>query len=136
MSLRCASLLTLARVKQWQDNERDCLVIGKVNQQSLFKRVAAVVHHGGAGTTTTATLAGAPQVVIPQMYDQHYWAQQIHNLGIGIAYALGIPTSDSLTIALQLGLQPDRAARAQSIATTVRKKGAQCAAQRLLTTFY
>lgn len=51
------------------DNEPDCLVIGEVNQQALFKRVAAVVHHGGAGTTTIATLAGAPQVVIPQMYD-------------------------------------------------------------------
>ena len=49
------------------DNEPDCLAIGEVNQQALFKRVAAVVHHGGAGTTTAAALAGAPQVVIPQM---------------------------------------------------------------------
>src|SRR5215472_16979849 len=38
----------------------DCLVIGEVNQQALFKRVAAVVHHGGAGTTSAAGLAGAP----------------------------------------------------------------------------
>src|SRR5262249_16490143 len=57
------------------DHERDCLAIDEVNQQALFKRVAAVVHHGGAGTTTIAALAGAPQVVIPQIYDQHYWAQ-------------------------------------------------------------
>jgi vancomycin aglycone glucosyltransferase len=49
------------------DKEADCLAIGEVNQQVLFKRVAAVVHHGGAGTTTTAALAGAPQVVIPQV---------------------------------------------------------------------
>jgi vancomycin aglycone glucosyltransferase len=115
------------------DNEPDCLVIGEVNQQALFKRVAAVVHHGGAGTTTTAALAGAPQVVIPQMYDQHYWAQRIHNLGIGIAHAPGTPTSDSLMIALQLALQPDIAARAQSIATTVRRDGTQIAAHRLMT---
>ena len=53
------------------DNEPDCLDIGEVNLQALFKRVAAVVHHGGAGTTTLAALAGAPQVVIPQHYDQH-----------------------------------------------------------------
>lgn len=117
------------------DNEPDCLVIGEVNQQALFKRVAAVVHHGGAGTTTTATLAGAPQVIIPQMYDQHYWAQRIHHLGIGIAHAPGTPTSDSLAIALQLALQPDMAARAQSIATTMRKDGTQTAAQRLITRF-
>jgi vancomycin aglycone glucosyltransferase len=118
------------------DHEPDCLVIGEVNQQALFKRVAAVVHHGGAGTTTIAALAGATQVVIPQMYDQHYWAQRIHNLGIGIAHAPGTPTSDSLKIALQLALHPDMAARAQSIATTVQRNGVQTAAQRLITTFY
>ncbi|HEY9621500.1 MAG TPA: glycosyltransferase [Crinalium sp.] len=118
------------------DHEPDCLVIGEVNQQALFKRVAAVVHHGGAGTTTTATLAGAPQVIIPQMYDQHYWAQRIHNLGIGIAHAPGTPTSDSLAIALQLALQPDMATRAQSNATTVQRNGVQTAVQRLITRFY
>ncbi len=32
--------------------------VGEVNQQALFGRVAAVVHHGGAGITTTATRAG------------------------------------------------------------------------------
>ena len=48
------------------DDRDDCFVIGEVNQQALFGRVAAVVHHGGAGTTTTAARAGAPQVVVPQ----------------------------------------------------------------------
>ncbi|XGW00728.1 MAG: glycosyltransferase (plasmid) [Leptolyngbya sp. BL-A-14] len=118
------------------DHEPDCLVLGEVNQQALFKRVAAVVHHGGAGTTTTATLAGAPQVIIPQMYDQHYWAQRIHNLGSGIAHAPGTPTANSLTIALQLALQPDMATRAQAIATTVQRNGVQTAAHRLISTFY
>jgi vancomycin aglycone glucosyltransferase len=114
------------------DNEPDCLAIGEVNLQALFKRVAAVVHHGGAGTTTTAALVGAPQVVIPQMYDQHYMAQRIHHLGIGTAHAPGAPTSDSLMSALEHTLQPDVAARAQSIATAVRRDGAQAAAQRLM----
>jgi len=113
------------------DDEPDCLSIGEVNQQALFKRVAAVVHHGGAGTTTAAARAGAPQVVIPQHYDQHYWAQRIHHLGIGIAHALGTPTSDSLTDALRQALEPDVAARARSIAAAVRGDGAQVAARRL-----
>ena len=52
------------------DDQDDCFVIGEVNQQDLFARVAAVVHHGGAGTTTTAARAGAPQVVVPQGGDQ------------------------------------------------------------------
>jgi len=48
------------------DDRDDCFVIGEVNQQKLFDRVAAVVHHGGAGTTTTAARAGTPQVVVPK----------------------------------------------------------------------
>jgi vancomycin aglycone glucosyltransferase len=115
------------------DNEPNCLVIGEVNQQALFKRVAAVVHHGGAGTTTTAALAGTPQVVIPQMYDQHYWAQRIHHLGIGTAHAPGTPTTNSLRSALERTLLADVAARAQSLAKAMRSDGAQIAAQRLIT---
>jgi vancomycin aglycone glucosyltransferase len=114
------------------DNEPDCLAIGEVNQQALFTRVAAVVHHGGAGTTTTAALAGARQVVIPQMYDQHYWAQRLDRLGIGTAHAAGTPTTESLTAALEYTFQPDMAARAQSIASAVRRDGAHAAAQRLI----
>jgi UDP:flavonoid glycosyltransferase YjiC (YdhE family) len=105
----------------------NCLAIDEVNQQALFKRVAAVVHHGGAGTTTNAALAGAPQVVVPQIYDQHYWAHRLHDLGIGTAHAPGTPTTDSLTGALEHTLQADVAARAQSIATAVRRDGAQAA---------
>ena len=36
------------------DDRDDCFVVGEINQQALFARVAAVVHHGGADTTTTA----------------------------------------------------------------------------------
>ena len=114
------------------DNAPDCLAIGEVNVQALFKRVAAIVHHGGAGTTTAAALAGTPQVVIPQVYDQHYWAQRIHHLGIGTAHASGAPTTDSLTSALEHALQPDVVALARSIATRVRSDGAQAAARRLI----
>jgi vancomycin aglycone glucosyltransferase len=116
------------------DNQPDCLAIGEVNQQALFKRVAAVVHHGGAGTTTAAARAGAPQVVIPQHYDQHYWASRVHQLGIGTAHATSTSTIDSLTSALKHTLQPEVTACAQFIATAVRSDGAMVAAQRLITT--
>jgi vancomycin aglycone glucosyltransferase len=114
------------------DDEPDCLSIGETNQQALFERVAAVVHHGGAGTTTTAARAGAPQVVIPQHYDQHYWAHRIHDLGIGTAHPPGAPTADSLSAALSRALQPDVVTRAQSVAAAVRTDGATAAAQRLM----
>jgi vancomycin aglycone glucosyltransferase len=114
------------------DDRRDCLSIGEVNQQALFERVAAVVHHGGAGTTTAAARAGAPQVVIPQQYDQHYWANRIHRLGSGTAHAPGTPTTGSLTSALDRTLQPAVAACARSVAEQVRGDGAQMAAQHLV----
>jgi vancomycin aglycone glucosyltransferase len=114
------------------DDHPDCLAIGEVNHQALFKRVAAVVHHGGAGTTAAAARAGSPQVIVPQMYDQHYWAQRVHHLGIGTAHTSSAPTTDSLTSALQGALQPDVATRAQSIASAVRGDGALVAARCLV----
>jgi vancomycin aglycone glucosyltransferase len=116
------------------DHQRDYMVIGEVNVNALFKRVAAVVHHGGAGTTTAAALAGAPQVVIPQIYDQHYWAERIHRLGIGTAHAPGAPTTASLTSALDQTLRRDVEARARSVAAAVRTDGTHVAAQRLIHT--
>jgi vancomycin aglycone glucosyltransferase len=114
------------------DDEPDCIAIGEVNHQELFKRVAAIVHHGGAGTTHAATRGGAPQVVIPQHYDQHYWAGRVGQLGIGSAHATSTPTVDSLTSALEQALQPDSIARAQTIATATRTDGTLIAAQRLM----
>jgi vancomycin aglycone glucosyltransferase len=114
------------------DEEPDCLAIGDVNQQALFGRVAAVVHHGGAGTTTAAARAGAPQVIVPQMYDQHYFARRVRELGIGSAHAAGAPATESLTSALESALHADVAARARSTATAVRGDGARVAAQRLI----
>ena len=114
------------------DGEPDCLSIGEVNLQALFRRVAAVVHHGGAGTTTAAAQAAAPQVVVPQIYDQHYWSRRVHHLGIGTAHAPEGPTADSLTEALSRTLQPDVAVRARSVAASVRTDGAEVAARRLI----
>jgi vancomycin aglycone glucosyltransferase len=114
------------------DAEPDCLSIGDVNHQLLFERVAAVVHHGGAGTTTAVARAGAPQVVIPQHYDQHYWAERVHQLGIGTAHVPGAVTTDSLTSNLQSALLPEVAARATLVASAMRGDGAMVAAKRLI----
>jgi vancomycin aglycone glucosyltransferase len=106
----------------------DCIVIGEVNQQALFTRIAAVVHHGGAGTTTTAAIAGVPQILIPQMYDQWYWGQRIHDLGIGTVYTPGARAANGLRTALTRVLGPDVAARARSFGATLGSDGAHAAA--------
>jgi vancomycin aglycone glucosyltransferase len=110
------------------NNEPDCLVISDVNQQALFKRVAAVVHHGGAGTTTSAALAGAPQVVIPLIYDQRYWGQRVQQLGIGTVLPPAALSMDALKRTLKRALRPDVAVRAKSFASTLADDGVQKAA--------
>ncbi|MFJ4591792.1 glycosyltransferase [Kitasatospora sp. NPDC088861] len=114
------------------DDRGDCFVVGEVNQQALFGRVAAVVHHGGAGTTTTATRAGAPQVVVPQTADQPYWAGRVARLGIGVALDGPTPTTESLSAALRTALAPETRVWATAVATMIRTDGAALAAQLLL----
>jgi len=114
------------------DDRDDCFAVGEVNQQALFGRVAAVVHHGGAGTTTTATRAGAPQVVVPQVADQPYWAGRVADLGIGTAHDAATPTTESLSAALRTTLTPETRARARAVASTIGTDGATVAATLLL----
>jgi vancomycin aglycone glucosyltransferase len=114
------------------DDRDDCFVVGEVNHQVLFPRMAAVVHHGGAGTTTTAARAGVPQVVVPQIADQPYWAGRVAELGIGAAHDGPTPTFESLSGALRAALTPETRARATAVAGTIRTDGATVAAKLLL----
>lgn len=107
------------------DDAEDCFVVGEVNHQALFRRVAAVVHHGGAGTTTTAARAGAPQVIVPRIADQPYWAQRVAELGIGAAHPEPVPTAESLSAALTEAL-------ASEGAVDIRTDGALEAANQLV----
>ncbi|WP_460442175.1 glycosyltransferase [Amycolatopsis stemonae] len=113
------------------DDADDCFVVGEVNQQALFGRVAAVVHHGGAGTTTTASRSGSPQVVVPRIADQPLWAARVAELGIGAAHLDPTPTFDSLSAALTTALAPETAKRAKAVAREIRSDGAMVAAKHL-----
>ncbi|MCC3765892.1 glycosyltransferase [Glycomyces sp. TRM65418] len=114
------------------DDGNDCFAIGEANHQRLFARVAAVVHHGGAGTTTTAAAAGTPQLVVPQIADQPYWAGRVAALGIGAAHDGPAPTFASFSAALETVLDPQARARAEAVAAEVRTDGADAAADMLL----
>lgn len=61
------------------------LAIDAVDHSSLFPRMAAVVHHGGSGTTHTAARAGVPQLIVPHVLDQYYFARRVADLGVGLA---------------------------------------------------
>ncbi|MFI6155487.1 glycosyltransferase [Kitasatospora sp. NPDC051170] len=113
------------------DERDDCLVVGEVDHRALFARVAAVVHHGGAGTTAKAALAGAPQVIVPQIVDQPHWAARVAELGIGAAHQGPTPTTASLSAALATALAPATARRAREVGATIRTDGTTVAAKLL-----
>lgn len=114
------------------EHRDDAFETGDVNQQALFPRVAAVIHHGGAGTTTAAARAGAPQIIVPQVADQPYFAARVAALGIGVAHDGPMPTMESLSTALEIALRPETGARATAVSETIRVDGAETAARWLL----
>jgi UDP:flavonoid glycosyltransferase YjiC (YdhE family) len=56
---------------------------GSMPHSWLLRRCAALVHHGGFGTTSAGMRAGIPALVIPHIADQFFWAQRVHELGVG-----------------------------------------------------
>jgi vancomycin aglycone glucosyltransferase len=61
----------------------DVITVDNVPHSLIFPKVAAAVHHGGAGTTTAAARAGVPQVLLPHILDQYYWADRIEVMKLG-----------------------------------------------------
>lgn len=115
------------------DDGDDIIAIGDVSHERLLPRVAAVVHHGGAGTTTAAARAGRPQVIVPHLYDQYYWAHRVETLGVGVeGPAVAELSVEGLVASLRACLAPELAARAQALAGRMELRGARLAAERLI----
>ncbi|TIW03734.1 MAG: glycosyltransferase family 1 protein, partial [Mesorhizobium sp.] len=75
---------------------------------------------------------GAPQLIVPQIGDQPYWAKRVAELGIGAAHDGPMPTVESLSAALEVTLAPETHARAAVVAGNIRADGAEVAARLLI----
>jgi vancomycin aglycone glucosyltransferase len=60
------------------------LFVGKVSHDQLFRHASCVIHHGGAGTTASVMHGGVPQIIIPHIADQPFFASEVKRLGIGL----------------------------------------------------
>ncbi|GMO37388.1 MAG: glycosyltransferase [Termitinemataceae bacterium] len=70
------------------EGQDDVFVLDSIIPHSLvFEHCTAIIHHGGSGTTHSATRSGKPQLVMPIIIDQFYWAQQIRKAMLGPAGA-------------------------------------------------
>jgi UDP:flavonoid glycosyltransferase YjiC (YdhE family) len=64
-------------------NSDEILFIKKCPHLILFPHMAAVIHHGGAGTTASSAISGVPQIIVPHVLDQYYWANQVSQSKLG-----------------------------------------------------
>ncbi|MGW4521077.1 nucleotide disphospho-sugar-binding domain-containing protein [Amycolatopsis sp. NPDC004378] len=62
-------------------------VLNNFPVRHLTPSCSAVIHHGGAGSGMTAAWAGAPQLTLPYLPEQHANARAFHRAGV----ALSIP---------------------------------------------
>ncbi len=58
--------------------------IGKLSHDQLFKYASMVIHHGGSGTTASVLHAGVPNIIIPHIGDQWFFANEVKKLGCGL----------------------------------------------------
>src|SRR5262249_37955725 len=75
--------------------------IDEAPHDRLLPLCSGIVHHGGAGTTAAALQAGLPQVIVPHMADQPFWADRMARLGVAVEVVpRGQLTADHLGTAL------------------------------------
>ena len=82
-----------------------------------------------------AARAGTPQLIVPQVADQPYWAGRIAELGIGAAHDGAVPAFETLSAGLGIALAPKTRERAATIARTIRANGASIAADVIVARF-
>jgi UDP:flavonoid glycosyltransferase YjiC (YdhE family) len=103
-----------ASLRQDIVDSEDVLAAGELPYGAVLPRVAVAVHHGDAGATTAAARAGVPQVVLPHVRDQYYWASRVERLGLGPRpLPMDLVTADVLTERLDRALN-DRQIRGRA----------------------
>jgi sterol 3beta-glucosyltransferase len=109
---------------QWPELPSTIMAVSSIPHHWLFKRVAAVVHHGGAGTTASALRAGVPSLGVPSFFDQPFWSRRIVDLGVGVdAIPVSALTSDRLAASIcQVTSDMDLQKRARSLGRLIRQE--------------
>lgn len=62
-------------------SSRDLLYLESAPHDWLLPCCNILIHHGGAGTVAAGLRAGIPQVIVPFMTDQPFWARRVHAVG-------------------------------------------------------
>lgn len=63
-------------------SSNDLLYLESAPHDWLLPLCKMLIHHGGAGTIAAGLRAGIPQVIVPFMTDQPFWARRVHTVGV------------------------------------------------------
>jgi UDP:flavonoid glycosyltransferase YjiC (YdhE family) len=95
----------------------------------VFRRCAAVVHHGGIGTTAQGLAAGVPQLVVPMAFDQYDNGSRVRDLGVGdMLAAKGYTAKRAGAMLRRLLDDPDVPGRARACADRMQAEDARSVA--------
>lgn len=75
-----AIILTGISGMTFENNDR-LLTINKAPHNLLFPNAKGIIHHGGVGTLAEASRSAVPQLIIPFVADQPFWANRLYKLG-------------------------------------------------------
>ncbi len=98
----------------------DVLAIGATPHDAILPHVALAIHHGGAGTTAAAARTGVPQLLIPHVLDQFFWAHRVEQLGLGPrAIPVELVNADVLSARIDDAFDPRIGDRAAAFAPVI-----------------
>ncbi len=116
-----------------QPPSSDLLYLESAPHDWLLPRCKMIVHHGGAGTVSAGLRAGIPQVVVPFMTDQPFWARRVYAAGVSPKPILVKRlTVERLTQAITEANQEAIHARAGALGQVVRKENGVERAEELI----
>jgi sterol 3beta-glucosyltransferase len=68
------------------DLPEGCYLVDPAEEVQFLARSLMILHDGAAGLTSCGARAGIPQVIVPYLADQYFWADKIrfHQIGIDV----------------------------------------------------
>jgi sterol 3beta-glucosyltransferase len=118
------------------DRRRDrdnVLALEAVPHDWLYPQSLAAIHHGGAGAAAASFRAGVPSVIVPFLWDQLFWGQRAHALGVGPSPIMQAElTVDRLVDAIHASTTTTIRTRATELGETLRAEDGLARAVELL----
>ena len=110
--------------------------VGSVPFGWLLPRASVSLHHAGSGSTAAALAAGVPQLPLPFMFDQFFWAEKAEHIGVAppalrrdvvlcdprMGVAARHAAASALAAGLRAALRPDVVAAAKLHAAGVQSE--------------